>query len=84
MLISRYPPRYCAWLLRCGPAPDAPGAVGGAWRFSLEDPHTGERHAFTGLDALVAFLRAELALGCDPPPDDAPAVADPAGNSAES
>ncbi len=27
------------------------------WRASLEDPHTGERRGFTGLDPLVEFLR---------------------------
>ncbi len=60
-------PRYCAWLLRCwevrSQQPDQP--VG--WRFSLEDPHTGHRHGFASLEAVVAFLRADLALGCDEP-----------------
>ena len=84
MLISRYPPRYCAWLLRCGPAPGAAGVTGRAWRFSLEDPHTGERHAFTSLDGLVTFLRAELELGCDELVDDPPVVADRARTLAES
>lgn len=79
MLISRDPPRYCAWLLRCGPAPDAAG-----WRFSLEDPHTGERHAFTSLDAMVTFLRAELELGCDELVDEPPVIADRARTLAES
>ena len=27
------------------------------WQASVESPHTGERHAFAGLEALVAFLR---------------------------
>ena len=69
------PPRYCAWLLRCwtrrGPE--------SAWRFSLEDPHTGERRGFAGLEALVAFLQAELARGCDEPPDAAEAAPPAAG-----
>ncbi len=32
-----------------------------AWRFSLEDPHTGDRLGFADLEALVAFLQTELA-----------------------
>jgi hypothetical protein len=34
---------------------------GDAYRFSLEDPHTGERHSFAGAEALIEFLRAQLA-----------------------
>lgn len=30
------------------------------WRFSLEDPHTGDKFGFANLGALVAFLEAEL------------------------
>ncbi len=71
------PPRYCAWLLRCwevrGPGPGPPLT----WRCSLEDPHTGERRGFAGLEALSAFLRAELARGCDAPPDGDPPPAGP-------
>lgn len=28
------------------------------WRFSLEDPHSGERRGFANLEALVAFLES--------------------------
>jgi hypothetical protein len=31
-----------------------------AYRFSLEDPHTGERFGFTGFESLVEFLRLQL------------------------
>ncbi len=31
------------------------------WRFSLEDPHTGDKVGFADLDAMVAFLQAEIA-----------------------
>ncbi|HMP41265.1 MAG TPA: hypothetical protein PKA05_12845 [Roseiflexaceae bacterium] len=31
-----------------------------AWRFSLENPLTGERHGFVTLEALMQFLQAEL------------------------
>lgn len=60
------PPRYCAYLLRCWEAPTRDGAAGSAWRFTMEDAHTGERHAFAGLAALVAFLQAELIAGPAP------------------
>ena len=30
----------------------------GAWRFHLEDPHTGQRRAFASVVALVAALQA--------------------------
>ena len=61
--------RYCAWMLRCW-GTEVPGAAPGAgWRFSLEDPHTGERRGFAGLDALVAFLKTELSHSRDEPLD---------------
>ncbi len=79
--MRQLPPRYCAWLLRCwevrGPGPGPPMA----WRCSLEDPHTGERRGFASLEALVAFLQAELALGCDAPPAGDPS---PAGQVVQS
>ncbi len=31
-----------------------------AWRFSLEDPHTGEKYSFADLQTLVDFLQDEL------------------------
>ncbi len=67
-------PRYRAYLLRCwaehGPAAPAPAV----WRYSLEDPHTGERRGFADLAALLAFLDAELA-GQRTAPAGAPDVA---------
>ncbi len=30
------------------------------WRFVLEEPKTGQRRGFAGLDALMAFLEIEL------------------------
>ncbi len=30
------------------------------WRASLEDPHTGERHAFASLEGLVTFLKEQI------------------------
>jgi hypothetical protein len=31
------------------------------WRFSLTDPHTGERQGFADLETLVAFLQDRIA-----------------------
>ncbi|HEY4722065.1 MAG TPA: hypothetical protein VII92_09480 [Anaerolineae bacterium] len=50
------PPRYQAYLLRLWEEyPHSDWAA--EWRFSLEDPHTGERRGFADLDRLIAFLR---------------------------
>ena len=64
-------PRYCAWVLRCWEVPDDAPDAPASWRCSLEDPGTRERRGFASLEALTAFLRAELAAGCDPPPGEA-------------
>jgi hypothetical protein len=67
------PPRYRAYLLRCwqerSQASDQKTTV---WRFSLEDPHTGQRRGFASFETLIAALRTELS-GADvqrPPHDD--------------
>jgi hypothetical protein len=38
------------------------------WRFSLEDPHSGDKFGFADLQALVEFLEAELASSSSPAP----------------
>ncbi len=53
------PTNYHAFVLRCWVDP-ARRADSDAYRFSLEDPHTGERYGFAGLGSLVEFLRAQL------------------------
>jgi hypothetical protein len=65
------PPRYRAYLLRCWAERGAAAPEPAVWRYSLEDPHTGERRGFPDLAALLGFLRAELALGCDDSPGEA-------------
>jgi len=64
MIIPEHPPRYRAYLLRCweerGQDPLRP-----LWRFSLEEPHTGERHGFADLAQLVAFLQGFTEGGQD-------------------
>ncbi|MCI0397073.1 MAG: hypothetical protein L0332_00320 [Chloroflexi bacterium] len=53
-------PTYRAYLLRfwCdeGRGNDRPAA----WRFSLEDAHTGARRGFADFEALVFFLAGQL------------------------
>ena len=51
--MSEEPPLYLAYMLRVWQA----GRTGSlSWRVSLESPHTGERHTFTSLEGLCAFL----------------------------
>ena len=45
--------RYLAYMLRLWQVGDEREPV---WRASLENPHTGERHGFASLEALVKFL----------------------------
>jgi len=54
------PPRYRSYLLSFweerSQDPDTPAV----WRFSLEDPHTGQRRGFANLRELVAALEREI------------------------
>lgn len=54
------PPRYQVYLLRCLEDRSQDVQIASTWRFSLEDPHTGQRHNFAGLEELIDFLRTEL------------------------
>ena len=74
MLILGRPPRYCAYLLRCWESPDQGGGLLPSWRYSLEDPHSGERRGFASFEALVAHLRAELGLDAAEPAETEPAA----------
>jgi hypothetical protein len=47
------PRRYLAYMLRLW---QTGNAAESAWRASLENPHTGERHGFVNLDLLFTFL----------------------------
>jgi hypothetical protein len=53
---------YHAYLLRLWQVKPAPGGSSGepVWRASLENPHTGERVGFAGLDDLVGYLRHQM------------------------
>lgn len=54
------PPRYRAYLLRFWEERGQHPSLPTVWRYSLEDPHTGERRGFASLEALVEDLRAEV------------------------
>ena len=62
IVIHDEPPRYQAYMLRCwevrSPQPNGPVT----WRFSIEDPRTGEKQGFADLDGLVEYLRIELEI----------------------
>jgi hypothetical protein len=59
MSTSKRPHRYHAYLLRFWEEKRENPKLPGTWRFSLEDPRTGERWGFANLEALRAFLRRE-------------------------
>lgn len=57
-------PGYRAYLLRLRRT----GGIRPAWRASLEEVPTGERHSFGSLDEMADYLRAEIGeVGQDPP-----------------
>ena len=61
MSVLDAPPRYRSYVLTFweerGREPDLPVV----WRFSLQDPRTGQRRGFATLEALIAALEREMA-----------------------
>ena len=53
-------PRYCSYLLRCWQERGRLQGGATAWRFSIEDPHTGQRRGFATFEAFIAFLQQDL------------------------
>jgi hypothetical protein len=53
-------PTMRAYMLRFWKVGGTDSQAAPTWRFSLEDPHTGEKLGFADLEALVAFLSEEL------------------------
>ena len=45
--------------------PASPGRPA-VWRCSVEDTRTGQRRGFAGLEALTAFLQAQMAAADEP------------------
>ena len=58
-------PDYLAYLLRLWRV----NAAANTWRASLEDPHTGQQHAFADPEAAFDFLRAQMGLAPEPESD---------------
>ena len=54
------PPRYQAYMLRLWETRSQCLDQPSTWRFSLEDSRTGQKRAFSDLEALVTFLQAVL------------------------
>ncbi len=55
------PPAYHTYLLRCWQERSTDGLEEiRVWRFSLENPRTGQRQGFATLESLLASLQAEL------------------------
>lgn len=52
---------YLAYLLRLWHEGE------GIWRGTMENPHTGERHAFADVESLLAFLRQQTERVAPPP-----------------
>ena len=61
MSILDKPPRYRSYLLTLWEERSSDPKAPEVWRFSLEDPRTGQRRGFAGLEALVAALQREIA-----------------------
>jgi hypothetical protein len=59
------PPRARIYLLRIWEEREGAPEVVVVWRFSLEEPGTGQRRGFAALAALTAFLDGQLAM--EPP-----------------
>ena len=54
------PPRYRSYLLTFWEERDREPQGPQVWRFSLQDPRTGQRRGFASLEALVAALEREM------------------------
>ena len=62
--LARKPPGYRSYILRCWEAPaQGAGQPGHRFRFSLEDPSTGEHQGFVSIQALTEFLQSSMKAG---------------------
>jgi hypothetical protein len=57
------PPRHRVFVLRYWEVRSQRPEPQAVWRFSLEDPRTGQRHGFATLAELVTFLGQEVEPG---------------------
>ena len=63
MAVIDKPPSYRSYVLTFWKERGHDSGVQVVWRFSLKDPRTSQRHGFTSLEEMIAFLRLELASG---------------------
>jgi hypothetical protein len=56
---------YLAYMVRLWRTAGDPEPV---WRASVESPHTGERHVFASVPALLAFLQSQTGQPSSPEP----------------
>ena len=61
MVVIERPPRYRSYLLALWEERSQNPQVAETWRFSLQDPHTGQRRGFACLADLCMFLEQETA-----------------------
>ena len=54
---------YRAYILRLWQERPVSPAHPAVWRFSVEDPRTGQRRGFGSLEGLVAYLRTQMEAG---------------------
>lgn len=60
--------RYHSLILAFWQEADEPVDSHASWRFSLEDPHTGERVGFRSIEEVARYLQAQT----QPPVEDRP------------
>jgi hypothetical protein len=60
MAIFDKPPCYRSYLLTFWEERNQDPTASAVWRFSLEDPRTGQRRGFADLEALIAALEQEM------------------------
>ena len=53
-------PSYHIFMLKCWPEHQQSNGFITSWRFSLEDPTTGQRKGFVQLDDLLLSIRKQL------------------------
>ncbi len=59
--LAKKPPGYRSYILRCWEVPSlGAGQPESKFRFSLEDPSTGEHQGFVNLQALTEFLQNSM------------------------
>ena len=56
------PPSYRSYVLTCWAEQSQDPSVPVVWRFSLEDPHTGQRRGFVSPEDLFAFLEQQMGM----------------------